>query len=128
MIEQKSLEQQLIEKQKEIDSLKKKLSDRNPAFNGNLIKRSEQKFNELCESAGKAIHQNLGLEYSSAFKNKNFYLNYETGIYSGRGWVISVCDEKDRKEIADKIADIEMKKFQESIDNFAWAVQNQGNQ
>lgn len=126
MTDQKSLEQQLKEKQIEIDQLKKKLADRNPAFNGNLIKRSEQKLDELCQTVGKLIQQALGQDYTYAFKNKKFTLDYDSGFSSGKGWVIYICDEKDRKDIADKIADQEMKKFQESIDNFAWAVQNQG--
>lgn len=125
MIEPKLLEHQLAEKQKEIDQLKKKLADRNPAFNGNLIKRSEQKFDELCQAVGKSMQQALGQDYTYAFKNKKFVLDYDSGFSLGKGWVIYIFDEKDRKEIADKIADVEMKKFQDSMDNFAWAVQNQ---
>lgn len=125
-MDEKILEQQLKEKQKEIDELKKKLSDRTPAFNGNLIKRSEQKFDELCQAAGRSMQQSLGQDYIYVFKNKKFCLDFDSRPYSDKGWVINVCDEKDRKEIADKIVDVEMRKFQESLDNFAWAVNNQG--
>lgn len=127
-MEQKSLENQLKEKQKEIDELRKKLADRNPAFNGNLLKRADRKFDELCTAVGKSMQQTLGQEYAYAFKNICFKLEYDSGFSSGKGWVVQITDEKDRKKITDNIADIEMKKFQDSLDNFSWAVKNQSGQ
>lgn len=124
-MEQKSLEDQLKEKQKEIDELRKKLADRNPAFNGNLLKRADRKFNELCTAVGKSMQQTLGQEYTYAFKSICFKLEYDSGCSTNRGWVVYVLNGEDRKKIVDNIADIEMKKFQESMDNFSWAVKNQ---
>lgn len=124
-MEQKSLEDQLKEKQKEIDELRKKLADRSPAFNGNLLKKADQKYDELCLSLGKAIQQCLGQDYTYIFKNNLMRLDYDSGFSSGKGWVVQIPDEKDRKKIVDQLASHEMKKFQESMDNFAWAVKNQ---
>ena len=122
---EKTLEQQLKEKQKEIDDLKKKLEDRNPAFNGNLLMRSDKKYKELCDLIGKTINQCLGQEYTHIFIKKNMVLNYESSPFTGRGWTVWLKDE-DMKKCKSDIADIEMKKFQESLDNFSWAVNNQG--
>lgn len=121
----KTLEQQLKEKQKEIDELKKKLEDRNPAFNGNLLIKSDNTFKELCRSIGKAINQCLGQEYTHMFKGKSIRFEYESTFGGSGGWTIYL-DNKSEDEIKNKIANVELRKFQDSLDNFAWAVENIG--
>lgn len=116
-------DQIIKDQQKEIEALKKKLEDRNPAFNGNLLRQANIRFFELQESVGKSIQQTVGNDLLHILKYKRMFLDLDTSSYGGRGWIVSF-DSKDENEIKGKIADIEMRKFQETLDNYAWAVNN----
>lgn len=123
MSEQKSLEQTIKDQAEEISELKKKLSDRSQAFNGNLLSRADQKYNQICKNLGESIVNTLGQDYVHTFIHLKIALKNQSGFYGGGGWIVYLSEE-DRKKVTDLIADVEMKKFQESLDNFSWAVQN----
>lgn len=125
MTEPKTLEQQLKEKQDEINELKRKLEDRNPAFNGNLLRKTDQEFRRLSVAIGESIKNVVGQELVHAFKQVPMRLDYQSYSYATSGnWVV-FFSAKDEEKIKQDIADNQMKKFQESLDNFSWAVNNQ---
>lgn len=127
MSEEKTMEQILKEKDAEIATLKKRLADRNPVFNSNLLDMAEREVRRIELAVGAAIAQALGKELVHALKCKKISLHFETSLYGpASGWVIIFTNKEDRKDFAEVIADMEMKKFKESLDNFAWAVQSQG--
>lgn len=114
---------------KQLSDLKKKLDDRNPAFNGNLLSQADKEYSRLQKAIGQAIFNAAGPDATGIFKNKSMIFDYDSSIFlssSRGGWVVYFND-KETKEIKDKLADLQMKKFQESLDNFAWAVNNQIN-
>lgn len=118
-------EQEKVKSQKlEIDELRKKIEDRNPAFNGNLLRRVDSQLFELQKSIGAAIAAAVGQDLVYAFKDKKLQLSYVSSSYDRSYWHVTI-DKSDSKEISDKIANLEMKKFQESLDNFSWAVNQQ---
>lgn len=114
-------------KDKEIADLKKRLEARNTSFEKNLQWRADAKLHELEKSIGQAIVSTVGNDLAYAFKHSKFRLDYESSLYGKGGWRIVFLDEKERKDVSQKIADFEMKRFQESLDNFSWAVNNQNN-
>lgn len=113
---------------KQLSDLKKKLEDRNPAFNGNLLEQADREYSRLQQAIGQAIYNTVGQDATGIFKNKSMIFDYDSSgfLSSSRGWVVYFND-KETKEIKDKLADLQMKKFQESLDNFAWAVNNRSN-
>lgn len=117
------LSDEIVELKKEIKELKKKLEDRNPAFNENLLKKTDQEFDRLSTTIGEAIRTTVGQELLYVFKSKQMRLDFDSSRYGSRGWFVCFSKEDDEK-IRSSIADLQMKKFQESLDNFAWAVQN----
>ena len=119
------LELELKRKQKEIDDLKAKLNNRSPGFNKNLLNRVDDRFNDFCSAIGLAIKNTAGNE-SHLFAGRKFILHNVDYTYGGSRWVVSF-DEKDAQAIKDSLTDVEMRKFQESLDNFAWALQQKEN-
>lgn len=113
----------ILDQQREIAALKKKLEDRNPAFNGNLLKRSDQKFNDLSKSMGEAIKNAIGQDLVHIVSNKKMHLYFESSMYGSSHWRVWFNAE-DEKKIKDRIADLEMERFQQSLDNFSWAINN----
>ena len=59
-----------IQQKAEIESLKKKLEDRNPAFNGNLLKRADSRLYDLSKTIGEAIRNAVGSDLAHVFQNK----------------------------------------------------------
>lgn len=123
-MEQKSQEQIIKDQKNEIEELKKKLANRNTSFNKNLIDRSYSELRRLEYNIGEAIKNAIGQDLIHAFKYKKMQLDYETSLYSKGVWKVSFSSE-DENKIRNEIADFQMKKFQESLDNFAWAINNQ---
>mgnify|MGYP000850450280 CR=1 FL=1 len=119
------LELELKRKQKEINDLKAKLNNRSPGFNKNLLNRIDKRFDDLCSAIGQAIKNTTGNE-SHLFSGRKLTFYYDSDSYSGSKWTVGF-DEKDTQMIKDGLADVEMRKFQESLDNFAWALQQKEN-
>lgn len=120
------LENALKEKDKQIEELKKRLEARDTAFNKNLQNRVDNIFYGLQKSIGEAIVNSVDQNYKQVFKYHKMYLDFESYSYGTSFWKVSFVEDKSIKEIKQHIADIEMKKFQESLDNFSWAVNQQG--
>lgn len=124
-MESVELQNKIKAQEAEISELKRKLSDRNPAFNGNLLRKADQAFNEITYAIGSSIHNCLDRELVNAFSNIPMIFRYESS-YVGTGKYVVHIDKAHAEAIKDKIADWQMSKFQSSLDNFAWAVQNHG--
>jgi len=107
-----------------IKELTIKLNDRNPAFNGNLIRRSEKTLYELEIKIGNSLCEILGHEIIECFKGKSFYLSYEHSLYMGdKGyWKIIFSNNNDRDKVLSLIQHIELNKFLKAIENFSWAT------
>lgn len=123
-MEQKTQEEIIINQQKEIEKLKIKLNERNNAFNKQLLNRTDNKFYELRKKIGEILEQYLDKDLLQTLENREFYIKKEYYYAANARWIAEFKID-DEKRIKDQIADIEMKKFQESLDNFAWAVNNQ---
>jgi 3-methyladenine DNA glycosylase Tag len=50
-------------------------------------------------------------------------LEYIHSSYGKSGWFVRI-DQKDEARIKNALADAEMTRFQDSLDSFAWAIQN----
>lgn len=118
------LENKIKEQEEIIKELRKKLEDRNPAFNGNLLKRVDALAYELTKKIGDAIVGVLTPDLIHTIKYKKMYLDYDSGAYSRGHWIVRFINNESEKQFKDALADYEMKKFQESLDNFSWAVTN----
>lgn len=119
------LKLELKRKQKEIQELKEKLNNRSPGFNKNLLNRVDKRFDDLCSAIGQAI-KNTTSNDSPLFTGRKFTIHCDDYSYNGSKWVVRF-DEKDAQAIKDSLTDVEMRKFQESLDNFAWALQQKEN-
>jgi hypothetical protein len=120
------LKTELDKLKKENYELRKKLESRDVPFNKQLNSRVDTKFFDLTFNVGAAIASSAGQELISALKNKKIIINYQHNTYGKSGYYINILDDKDVKSVKDYIAELELKKFQESLDNFSWAVNNQG--
>jgi hypothetical protein len=118
------MEQKIKDLEKQVKDLQKKLEDRNPAFNGNLLRKSDEQFTQLQMKIGTAIQQAVGQDLVHVFKDKRMVLDFDSSTYGGKGWSVYFIEDADNKSIKDSLANLQMKKFQESLDNFAWAVNN----
>lgn len=119
------LEKILKEKDKQIEELKKRLEARDTSFNKNLQNRVDKIFYALQKSIGEAIVNSVDQNYKQVFKYHKMYLDFESCSYGTSFYKVSFVDDKSVKEIKQNIADFEMQKFQESLDNFSWAVNQQ---
>lgn len=119
------LEKILKEKDKQIEELKKRLEARDTSFNKNLQNRVDKIFYDLQKSIGEAIVNSVDQNYKQVFKYHKMYLDFVPCSYGTSFYKVSFVDDKSVKEIKQNIADFEMQKFQESLDNFSWAVNQQ---
>lgn len=113
-----------MELKKKIEDLEKRLNDRNPAFNKNLLSRVDSEFEKMREVIGKSIAAVVDKRLLRKFEHKPMRIYLETNSYSDPKWKISF-EDKDGKEIKNELANIELRNFQESLDNFSWAVSQQ---
>lgn len=113
---------------KENEALKRKLNDRDIPFNKNLLSRVDSKFLDMSFNVGQAIINSVDLNLRNKILNSKITVNYESSRYSRSGYYIRFCESKYENEFKDFMSELELKKFQESLDNFSWAVQNQGGQ
>lgn len=111
---------------KENDELRKKLESRDIPFNKQLLNRVDSKFTDLSFNIGSAIATSAGQELINSMKNKKLIIDYNYSTYGRSGYFIRLIDDKDMKELKQYMAELELRKFQESLDNFSWAVTNGG--
>lgn len=109
----------------ELQELKAKLSSRNSAFDRNLERRVTNRYNELLNDIDRGIVSQLG-------DNKSIFDGKTMRFYSVRGdsyngykteYHITIQNGESDK-IKEKLYELELKGFQDSLDNFAWAVEN----
>lgn len=110
---------------KENDELRKKLESRDIPFNKQLMSRVDSKYFELTFNVGHAIFQSAGSDMINFLKNKELFIDYMHSSYGRSGYYIKLINDKDVKVVKQYMAELELRKFQESLDNFSWAVQNQ---
>jgi hypothetical protein len=112
---------------KENASLRKRLEKTDFPFDKQLSKRVDSKLHELTFAIGESIAKTAGQNIISCLKNKKIVIDYWHSSYGKGGYYIRFLEEKDVNEIKDYMAELELKKFQESLDNFSWAIQKQNN-
>lgn len=113
---------------KENEALKRKLNDRDIPFNKNLLSRVDSKFLDMSFNVGQAIINSIDQDLRNKILNSKIIVNYESSRYGRSGYYIRFYESKDENAFKDFMSELELKKFQESLDNFSWAVQNQGGQ
>ena len=120
-------EEQIEHLKNQVKDLKQKLEQKSPVFADNLNRKAKTEYNRLCEAMGEAIHKAVGRDLVHLFKSRKFVLGYDSDYSgTGRGWVVYIQEKNDTDKIIEGLEQIEMRKFQESLDNFAWAVKNGG--
>lgn len=102
------------------------------AFQKNLTEKSEKEFRQMCESIGVAIQnvlrnhgQHLEM-YCDGFTFRYIKASGDYGYGSSKARVI-IENKEHLEKIDNFLKEKAMKDFQDALNNFAWAVQNQGN-
>lgn len=123
---EKKLCEDLDTLKKENQKLKKALESRDIPFNKQLLYRVDSKFYDLSYNIGAAIASAASQDLIQQLKHKKFILDYESSSYGKSGYFIRFLDHEQEKKFKELLAELELKRFQEALDNFSWAVQNQG--
>lgn len=118
------LKKELKEKEAQIKALEEKLRDRNPAFNAKLLERGESRLGEIKNNLGKTIFNHLGPELFRQFEHKPFYVESCSSLYMPTEYIVRLPDNKHEENLKRWLEEQELNKFMESLDNFAWAVNN----
>lgn len=113
---------------KENAELRRQLNSRDIPFNHQLLDKAGRDFYLLSRRVGEAISNSVSRDLIYSLKGKRFYLDYHNNSYgsSDHGYLISFVDKKDEESFINLMAELEMKKFKESLENFSWVLQNQG--
>lgn len=120
------MENEIEKLKKENEELRNKLSERNSTFTEQLGKRVDSKFADLTFRIGEAIRQNVGNDLMHSLRDKLIDIDYDHSSYGKSGYFIRFSKNEDEKNFKQHMEEIELRKFQESLDNFSWAVNNQG--
>lgn len=120
------METEIEKLKKENEELRKKLSERNSTFTSQLGRRVGSKFFDLTFDVGKAIENAIGQEMMNRLKGNDIYIDHHYSSYGKSGYFIRFSKNEDEKNFKQHMEEIELRKFQESLDNFSWAVNNQG--
>lgn len=117
---------ELEELKKENLVLRKALESRESTFNKQLEKRVNEKFYDLSFIIGEAIASVADRDLVNQLKNKVFHLEYSHSTYGKSGYFIRFQKKEEEKELKLFMEEMELKKFQESVDAFSWVVSRNG--
>lgn len=116
-----------IKEQEElIKSLKQKLEKRDTAFTKNLNRKAFNLLTKMKADIGVAVKNAVGDQAFNELQGKTFRVWSNYSSYGGTSYGVTFEKNESDKDLIQFFENKQMAEFQSSLDNFAWAVQNQG--